>query len=555
MTKLFKQKIPPKKDQGMVLILVLPILMIFSVTASSYFSKILPNDIIYELETRDRLDKIRKATAIYAQNNHRIPCPIIPNSNNDSSELTPENNSCSSNTGIVPHQSLMISKSLIYDRWGNYFTYKVNPHFTQKINASNFKRIGDKNNPLLIASDKTLIHQLCRTPEWVSVNQEHYLGRNNIKYHIEKQNINKNLKKALFCCGLPNADSIKYTLSDNKDRAHQLTFGENLSLSNVPFEEINFLEKNEGNYHKQISHEIYKEHKRLFYEPLYPENGLMIGTIGPYDGSFFKTTADFSIINKSLNIDTFSFQLINIEDQYLEAPLPITLEIVDKKNKVSFTSTLIFKITHANKKNFTISVNTLLALENNPNIYDYGFWNDISFGQISNNAMTKGKERINKLMSKNSISIEDFKISSIKIHAMFLPLYIHSVELKNSSNKGLVVYNKKNIPYISTQQNPSSYDLAHTVHHGAIDQSYKNIAYAIISHGKNGEGAYTKNNFSNKINFIKDEEENKFELENHSNTNVVYDVTNQKNFDDIVAWDTSTTLLDTSQYGSCNSPH
>jgi type II secretory pathway pseudopilin PulG len=137
--------------------------------------------------TKIKEQNISDALALFAQAYGRLPCPAnsIPGAEpfgaprNSGANGTNVEASCGVDTnaqnftGILPFKALKLSEEQAKDSYGNFFTYAVHPAMT-KFNI---------NNP-----SATTIQPACATTNWVDVN-----------------NVNKNPLKANLCCPVASA--------------------------------------------------------------------------------------------------------------------------------------------------------------------------------------------------------------------------------------------------------------------------------------------------------------------------------------------------------------
>lgn len=136
------------------------------------------NDIRYRT-TRDRMNQVANALALYAQQNLFIPCPAQPP---DDDGLTTGESlaTCTGadSQGIVPYRDLGLNVEQVQDSYGNFLTYAVNPGFAT--------------SALQPATPTGNVTQECRIPNvWVA-------GGNN-----------RNPRKARFCCpAIPTANDL-----------------------------------------------------------------------------------------------------------------------------------------------------------------------------------------------------------------------------------------------------------------------------------------------------------------------------------------------------------
>lgn len=86
-------------------------------------------------ETKSKQERIKFALLGYLRTNGRLPCP--DNSVGDTTvatgiETSPCNTAAADGYGVVPWQTLGISRDSVIDGWGNYFTYRVANGMTLK---------------------------------------------------------------------------------------------------------------------------------------------------------------------------------------------------------------------------------------------------------------------------------------------------------------------------------------------------------------------------------------------------------------------------------------
>ena len=86
-------------------------------------------------ETKSKQERIKLALLGYLRTNGRLPCP--DNSVGDTTvatgiETSPCNTAAADGYGVVPWQTLGISRDSVIDGWGNYFTYRVANGMTLK---------------------------------------------------------------------------------------------------------------------------------------------------------------------------------------------------------------------------------------------------------------------------------------------------------------------------------------------------------------------------------------------------------------------------------------
>jgi prepilin-type N-terminal cleavage/methylation domain-containing protein len=129
------------------------------------------NDIRYRT-TRDRMNGVANALAVYAQQNMFMPCPAVPpDANGRTTGFARATCAGVDSRGIVPYATLGLTVEQVQDSYGNYLSYAVNQNL-----ATN-----------AIQAPALQVLQECRT--------------NNI-WFVTGQN--RNPRKARFCCFVGN---------------------------------------------------------------------------------------------------------------------------------------------------------------------------------------------------------------------------------------------------------------------------------------------------------------------------------------------------------------
>lgn len=153
------------------------------------------------LQTRETLEKIAQALDAYAVENHRLPCPAVPNrgaaappygfeAGSGAAGATVPSPECpvtgagatrTAQEGIVPFRTLGLPEEMIYDGWGRPFTYAASLAFGQ-------------NNDMGLTGTGTVstVHPQCRTRDWMYDAGLDTAG--GIVY------ANRAPRKARFCC-------------------------------------------------------------------------------------------------------------------------------------------------------------------------------------------------------------------------------------------------------------------------------------------------------------------------------------------------------------------
>jgi hypothetical protein len=168
-------------------------------------------------------------------------------------------------------------------------------------------------------------------------------------------------------------------------------------------------------------------------------------------------------------------------------------------------------------------------------------------------------------------AIDGLRIDTAKINAAPSSISFQSISYGSSSAPtqtagNLVILDEDGNPRIDPRD-PDDYASAEnnlTVG-DTINATYEAAAYAVISHGSDGEGSYLVDGTVNQIDNVDEtvaNAEHPFEIANHATADIdvtIYDVRKIKsnvpsqNFDDIVMWDSQITLYKALRNGTCTS--
>ena len=67
-----------QNESGFALIVLPVVFVLFGFFITAVLSEAKPNNFYFEAETQDSMETVRKALAVYAHRNYRIPCPGAP---------------------------------------------------------------------------------------------------------------------------------------------------------------------------------------------------------------------------------------------------------------------------------------------------------------------------------------------------------------------------------------------------------------------------------------------------------------------------------------------
>ena len=160
-------KPPQKTESGFTLVEIAFVMVLAGLILAALIASYLRwNDILRSSTTRENIAIISDALSAYVVRNYRIPCPADPanggpepfgaeiGSGATGAILLPAggcaNLGVGETEGLVPFVTLGLDASIMRDGWGNYFTYQVNPEFTQ--------------DPETVTIP---VHARCRTTAWL----------------------------------------------------------------------------------------------------------------------------------------------------------------------------------------------------------------------------------------------------------------------------------------------------------------------------------------------------------------------------------------------------
>ena len=192
-------------ENGFIILTIPVLLLLFGFFVSSIIKDTKPNQFYFETATQQEMIDVKTALAAYAHRNYRIPCPAdpaAPAANLGSEGELGSDNKCANTKGILPFKELGLTEEAAKDEWGNYLTYKVSPDFTLAFDNTDLVEVGSGAETVLTAPNDSqfFVHELCRTPGWVNVNQASYNLSNGSSASMTAQNMNQNVHKARFCC-------------------------------------------------------------------------------------------------------------------------------------------------------------------------------------------------------------------------------------------------------------------------------------------------------------------------------------------------------------------
>jgi len=527
-------------------------------------------DFYYEAKTLKKINNIKTTLSSYAQHHYRIPCPADPSSKEIGEEhYVKINNSCQYRTGIIPFKELGLSQNSVKDAWGRFITYKINPAFASKTTPKSIFYSDNSNDPLPILKPtlQNQIHQMCRTSRWILKEMDEYIGNDAKKYNIQNQGINKNIHKAKFCCPSYslNHELIEFEISDYKQeienkRNKNFNFNNQVKIYSEKIDKLPFWNSKENANKRKSSQNTKSQFPHIQYTERTSFSGDPEASIGPINGSFFNTKAILKINTKAISTQIINIKITNVDKNNWGDPVPVSINIVSKKGGFSERIFYTLKIPETTTKtaNIPISLLSILGHEKDEILYSSNLWR--GYGEIAKEQFKQNKERFLRLIKQKNINIEDLIISEAHLNAAFAPLHIARISLLSQENNDLFVRHTIDEEKLKTKSSPNFYNAANIIWENPVTQINEKIAYALISHGANGEGSYIASKKSKKItDNIKDKQENPAEILNYANNdngeivNIPRTIsTNLKQkFDDIVFWQTQLQIMNVVDNNSC----
>ncbi len=115
------------KDRGFTLAEIAIVILILGIMLSMGLKTAVANlDSAAYSETKSKQEQIKLALIGFLRTNGRLPCPDNKGGvAADGLEVNPCFAAATDGYGIVPYQTLQISRGTAQDGWGNYFSYKV----------------------------------------------------------------------------------------------------------------------------------------------------------------------------------------------------------------------------------------------------------------------------------------------------------------------------------------------------------------------------------------------------------------------------------------------
>jgi len=601
-------------ESGFIILTIPVILALFGFFVTAMINDTKPNQFYFEQATQEKMEDVRLALAAYVHRNYRMPCPARPELDADvrgSEGARNGDNVCSDIKGILPFRELGLPESAAKDEWGNYLTYKVSLDFTRKFDAANFDRVATVGAPpatedeMLTATtgSENSLHELCRTGNWLNVSQGNYRTNNGDEKTITPQTVNHHLYKAKFCCAsiINVGNSSTFTAASQTLGPNQKTVNL-VSDSGVSDQVIMSIEaldtdiaiwdesinRNNGRPHsdrmdqwaRSIEDEVFA-YNSDFAQGNSDEDELGDGLGLLRDGSpnkagkFHHAAAVFDIQEDNVDIREFTMTMGDINDDNEFSPVEARIDVVDDEGNLIETVGFVLQLpeTGTGMAELTFSLDAFLgeatqdgffhSETRDPRTSTYG---GIELpASAAEDFFNDSKQRLNDALEAAGLTLNDVEIGRLKLNATHSSLGFSQMVFGSPtgmSNTDLVIQNENGQPRIEPRVDMGSYSGTDIPHVGSVSNTFEAAAYALISHGENGEGAYEAGKELPRNN-IDDALENPREVANHTHSTLMLDmltVTDMRKvisddpaeaFDDIVVWDSQITLFNALRNGTC----
>ncbi len=572
------------EESGFILLTVPVILALFGFFITAMLNDTKPNQFYFETATQDKMQDVRVALAAYAHRNYRIPCPGEPDA---APAARGSEGGCATTKGILPFRELGLPESAAKDEWGNYITYKVSPDFTRNFTVgtkdTHFDEVGNGGEQMLVpkGGDHNSLHEMCRTPNWVS-NETNYVMSDGNTATMTAQNINQNIYKARFCCpsNLSASSGGTQTAEDNQDRVGGKTL--DLGGLNEVIMSIEGLDSNIAlwnSYHDQVVADsvAVAASKHFEYNDNLQHDGEHVGkAIGPnrspaHTGKYYREAAVFDINDSELDIRDFTMEMSDLDVNNHHEPLQISMDVVTSDGTLIDTVALVLQLpAPANGiGELSISLDRMEGNADQDGLFHSGSFDPRGHGDPASEAedlFNASKASLMNKLNTAGLTLDDVEIGRLKMNSTHASMGFHSIKYGSAGtpdNTDLIVRKEDGAERLTPRNNAASYASASVVYDAPITQDYEAAAYALISHGSDGEGSYLVNGTNNKIDNIPDAQENPSERLNHSDApvdlrevldvrKISSDVQNEK-FDDVILWDSQITLYNSLRNGTCES--
>lgn len=613
-------------ESGFVIMVIPIFILLFSFFVSAMLKQSKPNEFYFESDVQQNMQDVRITLAAYSHKNYRIPCPANPAVGDGSED-------CSLTSGVLPYRELGLPEIAAKDKWGHYYTYKVSPDFTKKINVANYDFKGADGLPVPKNDVANYVHKICQTPQWLDEGVSNYTKADGTDEAIGSTiNLNKNIYKANFCCpanvsgSAGSGDATAISMRNYRDKANaekqsSMTFKPDASDGSIDTsadDAVKFsLVKKEAyqalmndapdvaaakTFH-QGTEDYYLDPSRLdlgyneftqWVNGVESSTGEGLGHSAVHGGKTWDVGAEFEFVDPTIQTDNFTMSMTDVNNNDLNAPVQVYLDMVAPDGtvfeKVSYIIQMPASIPDG-RVEMTLKVTDILGDANQPHLAQRDGFN-MAWGLVDPNYIANGTPWELKYFPMNAsraqtyfnqqkaafltkltaaglseADVASFKIKKVKFDTTFCSLGFEKISYEGgpssltSNNTDLVVLNEAGNPVLSSRDDPASYGppdeklAANT----KVPQDFEAVAYALVSHGEDGEGSFKVNGTAAVYDNIPDAQESAFEKDNYSSTNVVRDMrkissdTTDNKYDDIVMWDSQLTLYNSLRNGTCES--
>ena len=620
-------------ENGFIILTIPVLLLLFGFFVSSIIKDTKPNQFYFETATQQEMIDVKTALAAYAHRNYRIPCPAdpaAPAANLGSEGALGSDNKCANTKGILPFKELGLTEEAAKDEWGNYLTYKVSPDFTLAFDNTDLVEVGSGAETVLTAPNDSqfFVHELCRTPGWVNVNQASYNLSNGSSASMTAQNMNQNVHKARFCCASNVSGTgsktflAKDQVSQNFQRIANLISeeGDNdeIYLSVGTYDDNIALIDEDATYYTDGEGREYTFHDRrrwnleryeangydLEYKPVFEHDGHNLGDgFGPSHswspewedrskGKFLLNTAFIEFNTDKVKTDTFEIAMSDIGPNNWEKPIQISIDVKglidhDGNESTPKQEAVIDKISYVllapiadgvsagspqyGVGDFTISLDQIMGEADQEGLFHtdeglstsrFGAWPESASAPASSavDLFNASKSSLTTELAAKGLTINDVYIGSININATHTSMGFSSLSYGSpgaSTPTDLIIRDEAGSERLTERTDSAPYGSSDDVLAAgtAVTQDFEAAAYALISHGPDGEGSYIAGGAQ--LDNIPNANENPDEVANHSDDREVRDIRKisssnpAEKFDDIIMWDSQITLYNALRNGTC----
>lgn len=304
---------------------------------------------------------------------------------------------------------------------------------------------------------------------------------------------------------------------------------------------------------------------------------------------YWRTTAVIDMsgdddYGNKLNVKDATITFSDVGTTDWNKPIPITVHIADENGDdlidISYTVNLDGQ-EHLDPSNIDGLVDLKISLQdiaaddtsflyqkpNNPNAHN---------SKMVRNQFSQSRQAvIDAIRAKNAPYLDSaddamvlkelskYRLKTVKASAAHASIGFNSFSYTNGGalqDSDLVVVDEANQRRIDERDTIASYGNSSAEYTAAVSEDFEAVAYVLISHGENGEGAYSRALGGARINNIADALENPAELDNAQDAGPIHDIRRAvsdnlaTSFDDIIMWDTQFSLYNALKSGTCEGP-